>query len=125
MLADQTPYQRSRAVAVGVMYAAPLHFGSVMFAAPPMSRRYWLTPSAYPATISRAWLPGPAFGSASRFSTTLRLWTSVMSASTCRFVPFMATWSSYRAVGPRYFERWPRAVSRVSARVQIDVSAVA
>ena len=82
------------------MYAAPLQLGSVIFAAPPIFFSQAFTPAAYPSTIWRAWVPGPAC-EASSFSTTLRLCRSVTSVSTCRLVPVIETWSSYFPVGPR------------------------
>ena len=90
----------SRAVAFGWMYAAPRQLGSVIFEAPPTLRSHAFTPAAYPSTIWRAWVPGPAF-EASSFSTTLRLCRSVTSVSTWRLVPVIETWSSYVAFGPR------------------------
>ena len=90
----------SRAVALGWMYAAPRQFGSVIFEVPPIFFSQAFTPAAYPSTIWRACVPGPAF-EASSFSTTLRSCRSVTSVSTWRLVPVIETWSSYVPGGPR------------------------
>ncbi len=106
-------------VTSGLIHSASAQAGSVIS----LVLSHSLMPAVSATTIALARSLGPATGSARSFSTTWRSCRSVTRASQSRLVPLPPTPSAYRASGPRYCERSPRAVSSVSIRLQ-DAAAI-